>query len=425
MGFFDDAFDFIMPGLGSQLIRGTDDPKATPGARFYVKDGQVYRSDAPENQQTPVPLSNIPGTTAEPSQQYYTMADQVRSIQNLLPGYTKSVTDQLGSVAQAELESSKATSPGYEQLMTDLYREYGPQLNKIGSDIAKQNALAQAEQDNAVLAGPGGNLVKQAYDLSQVYDKPFYDTRAATAGRIGDLLSSIDLSGKLSPTERDEIEKSLALQGGRRGTYNAPSNTDTVSNAMQYGEAGRSRITQSQDALSKAIAASSAFLPAAKSGVDVFQVATGRPSMPNTGNSQFQPLNNTAQAGAAASGLASNLLGTSNANASNATQTAINQANINANKKDWLDKFVQITQGIGNLGSLAGGVGGCWVAREVYGKHDFRWMLFRNWLSTDAPTWLLSLYNKRGERFAVFISNKPLLKFVIRKLMDTRIKRYY
>lgn len=77
----------------------------------------------------------------------------------------------------------------------------------------------------------------------------------------------------------------------------------------------------------------------------------------------------------------------------------------------------------GGVGALAGGVIGkyCWVAREVYGEKNPKWKQFRSWLLDDSPKWFLSLYLKYGERFAAFIRNKPTLKVIIRKWMDSRI----
>jgi hypothetical protein len=81
---------------------------------------------------------------------------------------------------------------------------------------------------------------------------------------------------------------------------------------------------------------------------------------------------------------------------------------------------------LGGVGSAAGGgffgkPFGCWVAREVYGETNPKWRLFREWLANNAPKWFQNLYNKHGERFAAWISNKPFLKSIIRKWMDSRI----
>jgi hypothetical protein len=64
------------------------------------------------------------------------------------------------------------------------------------------------------------------------------------------------------------------------------------------------------------------------------------------------------------------------------------------------------------------GVGICWVAREVYGPNDPRWLVFRDWLTTAAPAWLHDLYAKHGESFAAWIRDKPVVKSMLRMLMD-------
>lgn len=63
----------------------------------------------------------------------------------------------------------------------------------------------------------------------------------------------------------------------------------------------------------------------------------------------------------------------------------------------------------------------CWVAREVYGVTNPRWLMFWAWLSTAAPKWFYRLYVKFGPGFARFIANKPTLKSAIRRWMDSRI----
>lgn len=71
-----------------------------------------------------------------------------------------------------------------------------------------------------------------------------------------------------------------------------------------------------------------------------------------------------------------------------------------------------------------GGMGGgmmCWVAREVYGPADPRWVLFRSWLQTDAPRWLHDVYAAHGQVFAAWIHDRPAIKSVLRTLMDRAI----
>lgn len=60
----------------------------------------------------------------------------------------------------------------------------------------------------------------------------------------------------------------------------------------------------------------------------------------------------------------------------------------------------------------------CWVAREVYGADSPKWLAFRDWLLGSAPRWLLRLYGRHGEAFADWLSDKPRIKSVVRRLMD-------
>jgi len=76
------------------------------------------------------------------------------------------------------------------------------------------------------------------------------------------------------------------------------------------------------------------------------------------------------------------------------------------------------------IGAIGGGLMSglfCWVAREVYGSTNPSWLQFREWMFTESPNWFFKLYAEYGERFANWISNKPRLKSIIRKWMDSKI----
>lgn len=79
---------------------------------------------------------------------------------------------------------------------------------------------------------------------------------------------------------------------------------------------------------------------------------------------------------------------------------------------------------IGALPTLLPLLGVCWVAREVYGTKTGTWKVFRSWLLNEAPEWLVSAYIKYGPDIAQFIKNKPVLKSVIRRWMDSKIESY-
>ena len=71
------------------------------------------------------------------------------------------------------------------------------------------------------------------------------------------------------------------------------------------------------------------------------------------------------------------------------------------------------------------GIPGCWVAREIYGINNYKWIIFRDWLySSNGPVWLQKIYTKYGRQFAKFISNKSMIKKFIKYLMDTVVNKY-
>ena len=64
----------------------------------------------------------------------------------------------------------------------------------------------------------------------------------------------------------------------------------------------------------------------------------------------------------------------------------------------------------------------CWVAREVYGADNPQWLLFREWMLSDSPSWFRNLYISKGEAFANWLSSHNWLKPMIRRWMDSRIR---
>jgi hypothetical protein len=76
----------------------------------------------------------------------------------------------------------------------------------------------------------------------------------------------------------------------------------------------------------------------------------------------------------------------------------------------------------GALSAVGSFAKACWVAREVYGKDNPEWMVFRNWLLAEAPDWFRDLYLEEGERFSNFISDKPFIKSIVKMGMDIVVK---
>jgi hypothetical protein len=66
--------------------------------------------------------------------------------------------------------------------------------------------------------------------------------------------------------------------------------------------------------------------------------------------------------------------------------------------------------------------GMCWVAREVYGEDDPKWLQFREWVIGYSPNWFYKAYSKYGENVAKVVAKVPALKLVIRPFMDAKRK---
>lgn len=66
--------------------------------------------------------------------------------------------------------------------------------------------------------------------------------------------------------------------------------------------------------------------------------------------------------------------------------------------------------------------GACWVAREIYGVNNPKWLVFREWMLLESPTWFRFTYLKYGEDFAKWVKPHKLTKSIIRIFMDNRIR---
>jgi hypothetical protein len=73
------------------------------------------------------------------------------------------------------------------------------------------------------------------------------------------------------------------------------------------------------------------------------------------------------------------------------------------------------------IGGAQGGNPFCWVAREVYGVHDPRWLAFRQWMVWSAPSWLQQLYLDQGEHVAAWLRERPAARAAMRLAMDRAI----
>ena len=308
-----------------------------------------------------------------------------------------------------------------------------------------QNLYAQAMGAEG-LGGVGQNLDARALELSQSQGKLTptelrqleQSSRAGYADRgremgagsvAGEAFAryanerqnrqqDLSLAGMLNQGNQQELGANRAFQGQ---VYNADLSRQQANQAAQQNRTGQDRsyalaLAQQQQGVSS----------------DPFMQILGRPSQSQQaglGSAQF------------AAGLAGQNMGPMlfdpNAGINLALQNSANQADYQSSIFGSQAGFAgaqaqargaMIGGALGGLGAAAGGAGGiskiwsCWVAREVYGQDNPKWLLFREWMLNDSPSMFRNTYLKYGERFAAFISNKPRLKNAIRKWMDARIE---
>lgn len=257
----------------------------------------------------------------------------MEALTQYLPAYSQVVNAQKLPTAQADLGVSQAVSPAYAQLMQELYSQYGPGLAKTGSELERINRLGAAGTDVEILQGPGKELVSSAQALDRALNPEYYNTRAAAAGKLGELLGSINLNAP-----NPEAERLVSQEAARTGNVATPSATSTVSNALSFGN----ELQKRRSALGQAISIGSQFLPSAVSQFNPVQTALGRPST-NTGISQFTGVQGPSGQSAAQG---SDLLG-------NISALRQQQNQINSQRRDVLDRLNEVSS---TIGSVAGSI---------------------------------------------------------------------
>jgi hypothetical protein len=362
-------------------------------------------------------------------------------------------------LANQSLNGITDNNGNYTPGLLGMYQQLTPQLGQISSaantqqrsaDIADVNNLGPQATQALLNANP---LLNTSLQRANSLNAPINNAQTnllnsqVTNGSVTNALNQqaqnlLNTNGALSPEEQRQADQQTRAAYAARGLAMGPQavgaevqnrlinqynrnqqNISTASGINQnyinnLGQAAQ--LNNAQMGMDRGYATQMVGVNQAALG-DPFQTILGRPSSAyNSMQSAYnQGQSNTASAGPSLfnpeSSYASNIY-TSNTQAQNAANaaTAANKASI-------------IGGALGGLGALGGGALSnpkifCWVAREVYGEDNPKWMIFRNWMLNYGPVWFKNLYLKHGEQFAAFISNKPLLKNIIRKWMDSRIE---
>lgn len=287
----------------------------------------------------------VNGDPAAPSTQESTDAIMKAYGSNLLPLIQKQL--EAANLYEPGMQTLKESlSPRQNALDLKMYQDFGGQFAKVGSDIARQNAQAQAETDLGIVSGTGRQLAREAMITQREADPEAYRARALALGQLEQLNSSlVNPDAGMSGSERAEIDRSLARGNFASGSGATPTATSTVGNAMAFGQAGEARRGQRQGAIANAAQLAAGAVQPLSSRIDTFQLTTGRPST-SAGENRQQNVQNV--------GEASNQMGTNLFN--NVSQTRQQENQINASRKSWIDR---VTEGVG--ATIC-----CWTFAEAY-----------------------------------------------------------
>jgi hypothetical protein len=276
--------------------------------------------------------------------------------------------------------------------------------------------------------GQGG--IKDALDSYNQLGRETSDHGGLRSGLVGMAAEELALGGQLSDRERRRVEQTSreAMSARGRGRdFMAVADEVAANETLSRQRESERRLFASQVlgladsglAQDRAFAAQRVGLEQATSA-DPFMAITGKTSGASVGSGQ-------------------NLYGNAAAGVNagpalfNPAQGAEFMANQSAMINDYNSNVYAADQAMtgaimGGVFGAAGNLGaakiraGCWVAREVYGTHSPKWLMFRYWMFNLSPFWFRAAYLNFGEMFAKFIKNKPRLKARIRGWMDKKIK---
>jgi hypothetical protein len=312
---------------------------------------------------------------------------------------TQSAINKYNSFIQAEYEAQQRFQPFENALerqsarnTSALYEDIlGPSANRLHARANAESRFADL-QDYTKL----GSEFTRAHTAAAEADP-------LVAGLRRSAMEDVALGSDMDPIELRKAQQLARMN--RTGGFGQGSENDMMREALAlltHGDQLRGSRMQR---------ATSVLQGTGGTGVDSFLGITGRPSAaPGFAQNAFGQSMQESQYSGVPKGYATDLLNQYQANKTNA-----------ANNKSAL-----IGAGIGAIGSIGGGAMKmtCWVAREVFGADNPKWLQFRNWLLLDGPVWFMRLYVMHGPAWAAWLHEHPWAKPPVRLWMESRIRAF-
>ncbi|HWA07916.1 MAG TPA: hypothetical protein VG838_00465 [Opitutaceae bacterium] len=357
---------------------------------------------------------------------------QLQAQLELLPQFNKLNLEQQQATMDAALEASKKyTANTYDQNLEympkfgDLQRSEDAKTFAQNLDLGKQGTYAQADwqkdllpQLNKVYSQAQTDSLNAANAAGRANNPSAYATRDALGAQI-----AADLAAGDQMTDAQKRQYQEKVRGAQAARGNILGDSAAFDEALQLTDYGDQLKQQRQQAAEN-------FLNTKDLAPNFATVGAVNPVMPNFGSTQ--PINPTVPNFApTTTGMPSlaptpisasnNPLAMLNPNAaSQGQQLAQNtyQTQVGASASQGNPWMQGLGLALSAYGTYAGLAAACWVAREVYGADNPRWLRFRGWMLNRAPAPLRAAYLKHGERLSRLIRNRARLKDAIRREMD-------
>lgn len=251
------------------------------------------------------------------------------------PDLMQNFQQQMTPQALAELETAKATTPGYNDLALSELDRTAPMVAQVQGKLD----AGQAASDLANLRQYGAPLGEALRTSDSAANPEYYKTLTGLGDKYQQLLA--EASPTLSGGQRAEIERGTARLNPGGAENSAMS---TAEKAMDFGNAHQANVQNFANVINSVSNA----LPALRTGLMPTDLALGRSSRSAPTSSAVTPIVKPDDKAFNTGGnLWSQMLG-----------TATNNENLRAGKfKSWGDAIEQDSRTISNIGSAVGSFG--------------------------------------------------------------------
>jgi len=194
----------------------------------------------------------------------------LKGLQDYLVPITQEMAKSMPISEAARYQTYADYAPKFADIEAGIAENVLPRYTELGKDLRE----AQMAGDIESLGRYGPQFGEALRGMMTTLEPEFLQVAQPLASKTAELIGGLD-PNRLSPTERREIESALARQGVQTGALTAPSQANTVSNAMMFGQG----LMDKQLRVSQALGQAAGVAPAVRTGFDPTQAALGRPSI--------------------------------------------------------------------------------------------------------------------------------------------------